>query len=113
LSTARTINESLREYARGGVGGLLFSLPLLYTMEVWDAGVIFDAPRLIIYSGVTFVLLLGYNRYAGLRHDASYTEVAIDSVEEIGLGYWSRRSPSGYSGALPQRCRLTKSSVGL
>jgi putative integral membrane protein (TIGR02587 family) len=86
LSTARTINESLREYARGGVGGLLFSLPLLYAMEVWDAGVIFDAPRLIIYSGVTFVLLLGYNRYAGLRHDASYTEVAIDSVEEMGLG---------------------------
>ena len=33
-----------------------------------------------------FVLLLGYNRYAGLRRDTSMTEVAIDSVEEMGIG---------------------------
>jgi putative integral membrane protein (TIGR02587 family) len=39
-------------------------------------------------SGVlaTFVLLLGYNRYAGLRSGASFAEVVIDSVEEMGLG---------------------------
>jgi putative integral membrane protein (TIGR02587 family) len=35
---------------------------------------------------VTFALLLGYNFFAGLRRDASWTEVAIDSVEEMGLG---------------------------
>jgi putative integral membrane protein (TIGR02587 family) len=34
----------------------------------------------------TFVLLLGYNRYAGLHPDTSWTEVVIDSVEELGLG---------------------------
>jgi putative integral membrane protein (TIGR02587 family) len=31
-------------------------------------------------------LLLGYNRFAGLRRDAKLAEVAIDSVEEMGLG---------------------------
>lgn len=43
-------------------------------------------PRQLVYVVTTFVLLLGYNRYAGLRPDTSWTEVAIDSVEELGLG---------------------------
>jgi putative integral membrane protein (TIGR02587 family) len=34
----------------------------------------------------TFLLLLAYNRYGGLRRDATMTEVAIDSVEEMGIG---------------------------
>lgn len=78
--------ESLREYGRGFAGGLLFSLPLLYTMEVWWTSFIAQPPRLLVLLAFTFVLLLGYNRYAGLRHDASWEEVAIDSVEELGLG---------------------------
>ena len=80
------IHQSLREYGRGIAGGLLFSLPLLYTMEVWWAGFLVSSVHLLGYMGITFVLLLGYNRYAGLRHDASWTEIAIDSVEELGLG---------------------------
>jgi putative integral membrane protein (TIGR02587 family) len=82
----RTVAESLQEYGRGVAGGLMFSLPLLYTMEVWWAGFIAHPWRLIAYVCATFVLLLGYNRYAGLRRDASMSEVAIDSVEEMGLG---------------------------
>lgn len=80
------VAKSLREYARGVAGGLMFSLPLLYTMEVWWAGFVADPTRLIIYVAATFVLLLGYNHYAGLHQDACWPEVAIDSVEEMGLG---------------------------
>lgn len=82
----RSPQQSLQEYLRGSVGGLLFSLPLLYTMEVWWAGFISNPLRLLIYVLATFTLLLGYNRYAGLRCDASPVEVAIDSVEEMGIG---------------------------
>ena len=67
-------------------GGLLFSLPLLYTMEVWDAGVFIPAHRQLAYLLGTLVLLLGYNRYSGLHPDSSWAEVAIDSVEELGIG---------------------------
>ena len=84
--TTRTVTESLQEYGRGLAGGLMFSLPLLYTMEVWWAGFIAHPYRLLVYVTATFVLLLGYNRYAGLRRDSSMAEVAIDSVEEIGIG---------------------------
>jgi putative integral membrane protein (TIGR02587 family) len=78
--------ESLREYGRGLAGGLLFSLPLLYTMEVWWEGFIARPERVLGYLGCVFLLLLGYNRYAGIRRDASWIEVVIDSVEEFGLG---------------------------
>jgi putative integral membrane protein (TIGR02587 family) len=78
--------DSLREYGRGFAGGLIFSLPLLYTMEVWWEGFVAEPWRMLLYIIATFLLLLGYNRYAGLRRDASWVEVAIDSVEELGLG---------------------------
>jgi len=64
----------------------MFSLPLLYTMEVWWAGFIAHPYRLLTYVVVTFFLLLGYNRYAGVRRDSSMKEVAIDSIEEMGIG---------------------------
>ncbi|HZG52045.1 MAG TPA: TIGR02587 family membrane protein [Pyrinomonadaceae bacterium] len=83
----RSVAESVQEYGRGVAGGLMFSLPLLYTMEVWWAGFNAHPWRLAAYVAATFVLLLGYNRFAGLRHDAGLTEVAIDSVEEMGLGF--------------------------
>lgn len=81
-----TLADSLREYGRGLGGGLLFSLPLLYTMEMWWAGFLSEPPRLLALLGFTYLMLLGYNRYAGMHHDASWLEVAIDSVEELGLG---------------------------
>lgn len=77
---------SVREYARGIAGGLLFSLPMLYTMEMWEMGLVAEPGRLLIGLAVGFLLLLGYNRYAGLRCDAGRAEVVIDSVEELGLG---------------------------
>ena len=82
----RTLNRALREYARGVTGGLLFSLPLLYTMEVWWAGFIARPLRLLVYLLAGFLLLFGYNRYAGLREDASWADLAFEAVEELGLG---------------------------
>ena len=82
----RTVSQSLREYARGVAGGLLFSLPLLYTMEVWWAGFTSRPWRLAAYVAATFALLLGYNYFVGLRRDSSFAEVVIDSFEEMGLG---------------------------
>lgn len=81
-----SVAHSLREYGRGIAGGLLFSLPLLYTGEIWRAGELLRPERLLLGLAGVFVLLLGYNRYAGLRNDASALEVAIDSIEELGLG---------------------------
>ena len=82
----RPVSRSLQEYARGIAGGLLFSLPLLYTMEVWWAGFLAQPLRLLFYFVAGFLLLFAYNRYSGLREDASWLEVAFEAVEEMGLG---------------------------
>lgn len=82
----KPMQESLVEYAQGVVGGLLFSFPLLYTMEVWYAGFLAQPYQLIIMVLATFLLLLGYNRYAGMHPGTSWKDVIIDSVEEMGIG---------------------------
>lgn len=83
----RPLSESLREYGRGIAGGLLFSFPLLYTMEVWWAGFIATPLQLILIILFTYLLLLGYNRYAGMHPDATLKDILVDSVEELGLGF--------------------------
>lgn len=82
----KTVAASCKEYARGVAGGLLFSLPLFYTQEIWEAGLSLPPERLLAYLLVTFVLLMGYNRHAGLHAGAKWREIVTDSVEEIGLG---------------------------
>ncbi|MEO6269131.1 MAG: TIGR02587 family membrane protein [Lautropia sp.] len=81
-----SIAVSLREYARGIAGGLLFSLPLIYTMEMWWAGFLAMPARLLGGLCATYLMLILYNLYAGLRCDASIAEVLMDSVEELGIG---------------------------
>ncbi|MFC6998339.1 TIGR02587 family membrane protein [Rufibacter roseus] len=82
----KSISHSLQEYGRGIIGGLLFSLPMLYTMEVWWTSYDVNPWHLLLYMGMTFCLLLAYNTYAGLRPSASWREVLVDSIEEMGLG---------------------------
>ncbi len=84
--TGPTVVQSLREYARGIAGGLMFSLPLIYTMEVWWTGFIAGPLRLLGYLLATYILLLGYNHYAGMHSDSSWSEVFLDSIEEMGIG---------------------------
>ncbi len=81
-----SVQRSLQEYGRGIAGGLLFSLPMLYTMEIWQFGFFLEPSRIFIYGVATFVLLMGYNRFAGLHQDATWLEVVIDSIEEMGIG---------------------------
>lgn len=83
----RKISETAKEYGRGLVGGLLFSLPLLYTMEVWWTGFIASPERLLAFIVFTFILLIGYNIHAGMRPDASLKDVLHESVEEITLAF--------------------------
>ncbi|TPE46451.1 TIGR02587 family membrane protein [Pontibacter mangrovi] len=85
-SNNRPLRQSLKEYARGITGGLLFSFPLLYTMEVWWAGFTASPQQLLLLVAVTYLLLLGYNRFAGMRPDVSWRSVMVDSVEEMGIG---------------------------
>lgn len=82
----RPLSESFREYFRGIAGGFLFSLPLLFTNEMWRSGSVLKPYTLLAGLGFTMLLLLAYNNLCGIRRDASWGEIAIDSVEEFGIG---------------------------
>ena len=75
------------EYGRGIAGGLIFSLPLIYTSEMWLTGFIAQPFSLVIYILVTFLLLLGYNNYSGTRKGGTFMDLCHESVEEIGLAF--------------------------
>lgn len=81
----KPVRESLKEYGRGLTGGLLFSLPMLYTMELWWAGFIANSIQLLLYFLIGMALLLIYNRYVGMRPNHSFLEGLLESVEEMGL----------------------------
>lgn len=83
---SKPVRRSLSDYSRGCAGGLLFSLPLLYTMEVWWAGFVAGPERLLVLLAATFALLVAYNHFAGLRRDTGFAATLGEAVEELGLG---------------------------
>ncbi len=85
--SVRPVSETLREYARGAAGGLLFSLPLLYTMEVWWTGHTASPLRLLALLGGTVLLLLATSWAAGLRPDHRLREDLFEVAEELALGF--------------------------
>lgn len=84
--SSKSISISLKEYGRGLTGGLLFSLPMLYTMELWWTGFIADPLPLTIYFIVGIFLLMVYNHYVGIREDHTFLEGLLESIEEMGMG---------------------------
>lgn len=85
-NSTKPISISLKEYGRGLAGGLLFSLPMLYTMELWWTGFIVKPFPLLTYFIVGIFILMVYNHYVGIRRDHSLWEGFIESLEEMGLG---------------------------
>lgn len=83
---SRSVYKTLKQYGRGIAGGLLFSLPMLYTMEMWWTGFIAGPLELIIYLCVGIFLLMMYNHYVGLNNDSSWKEGFVESMQEMGLG---------------------------
>ncbi len=86
MPATRPVAQSLQEYARGVGGGLLFSLPLFYTVEMWDIGMSASPLRLAVIVGGTFALLVAYNRFAGIHGSHRALDDVLESVEEMGLG---------------------------
>ncbi|MDN3725406.1 TIGR02587 family membrane protein [Aequorivita sp. SDUM287046] len=82
----KSIDQTLKEYGRGIAGGLLFSLPMLYTMELWWTGFLAAPLHLLIYLAVGIFLLMMYSHYVGLSSDTSLLACFTEALEELGLG---------------------------
>lgn len=79
--------DTLRAYARGVAGGLLFGTPLLFTMEMWWLGFSMSAETLLVAIVANFGILLILERYSGFRQNTGFWEEVQDAVVAQGLGF--------------------------
>lgn len=82
---APTISDTLQRYGRGIAGGLVVSVPLLYTMEMWWTGFLSHPERLLATTLGSLALLAAYQTHAGMRENTSWRGVVLDSFEVLGL----------------------------
>ena len=72
--------------ARAFAGAIIFSLPLLMTMEMWWLGFYMDRTRLLLFGLVNILVLLGLSRVAGFEKTSSLTDDALDAFAAYGVG---------------------------
>lgn len=77
-----------RDLARAFGGALLFSLPLLMTMEMWWFGFILDGVRLTVFLLLSLPLLAGLAYYAGFsaRH-RGVGHALLDTFVALAVGF--------------------------
>lgn len=80
--------DELIDLVRAAAGGLLFGVPLLYTMEVWWIGSHTTPEQMLMILALLFVPLLALNLTAGFRtsRDVEVSTALADSVEAIAVG---------------------------
>lgn len=80
------ISRFLVGLARGLAGALLFSIPMLMTMEMWFLGFYMDRERLLLLLVLNLPLLIGLSHSIGFERTATWRESARDAIVAYGMG---------------------------
>ena len=72
--------------ARAAGGALLFSLPLLMTMEMWRLGFTMEPHRLAVLLAVSLPVLVGLARFSGFNEPAGLLDEAVDACVAVAVG---------------------------
>jgi len=92
LSTSRqnTRSDADREFlaglARAFGGAIIFSLPILMTMEMWHLGFFMDRLRLALLLTLTIPLLIGLSIVDGFRETNRVLDDVIDAFVALAVG---------------------------
>ncbi len=78
-----------RSLARAFAGAVIFSLPLLMTMEMWSLGFSMDRVRLLQFVLVNFLVLIGLSRVSGFEPTVSWADDALDAFAAYGVAVFS------------------------
>jgi len=80
-------SREVTDLARATTGALLFGIPLLYTMEVWWAGVRATPPQALVILALALVAVVVLNHTSGFRRtrDVRLADAVADGVEVVGL----------------------------
>jgi len=80
------VSRFLVGIARGVAGALLFSIPMLMTMEMWFLGFYMDRERLLLLLLLNIPLLVGLSHRIGFERTTTWRESVRDAVIAYGMG---------------------------
>ena len=73
--------------ARAFGGAILFSFPMLMTMEMWFLGFYLNGLRLALFTLLTIPLLIGLSYYDGFEPTSSVLDDTIDTFVAYAVGF--------------------------
>ena len=87
MAGASAIQREVEDVVRGICGGMLFGIPLLFTMEVWWVGTSSRPASLYAVLVVVFAIVFLLNRTSGCRstRDVRVGDALKDSVEALAI----------------------------
>ena len=72
--------------ARAFAGALIFAMPMLMTMELWQIGFYTDDGKLALLLFLSFPLLVGLSRYSGFKPTYTLRDDVADALVAICIG---------------------------
>ncbi|WP_181707025.1 TIGR02587 family membrane protein [Chthonobacter rhizosphaerae] len=88
---ALVVTPKLKEFATGlgraFAGALIFALPMLMTMEMWQLGFIMEPLRMALLLGLTLPLLVRLSRFEGFRETAALSDDIADALVAVAVAF--------------------------
>ena len=81
-----TLSHPSLQIVRGFAGAVLFSFPMLMTMEMWSLGVSIAPVRLMLFITLHLILLVGMASYARQDEAIVTPRDALDAFAAYGVG---------------------------
>lgn len=75
------------DLGRAFAGALVFNIPLLMTMEMWEQGVVMGRWRLLVFILAGLPLLYGLAYYAGFSKRRGLVNDALDTAVALAVGF--------------------------
>ena len=73
--------------ARAFGGAIIFSLPLMMTMEMWWLGFYMDRVRLVLFLVLTVPVLAVLSHYAGFERADGPMDLTLDAFAALAVGF--------------------------
>lgn len=86
-NTAKADGAYVRDLGRAFGGALLFSLPLLMTMEMWALGFAAEPVRRLVFLLASLPVLFGLAHYAGFSARRGLLNNALDTLVALAVGF--------------------------
>ncbi len=90
MSAEKTENSDqlfFRHLARAFAGAILFSFPILMTMEMWFLGFYMNGWRLALFTLLTVPMLVGLSYYDGFEPTSCLTDDVADTFVAFAVGF--------------------------